>query len=442
MNRTPIETNRRTALKLGVGALSAGSMLLAAPRTLLAAPDPVLGIPEVTVRWGALPFPNHCWTVLAARKGFLSDVGITMTGGDATATPRIVNEKQVIPELQNGELDVSGHYFGGIIQALDKLPDARPFWCYAYFQGRTILAAKDSPYKTVGELLGQGMSWADAAKQAIGQMKGKRLALLNEPSATPFVEFALAQGGLTLQDVTTIPIENPKIVQLALANQLDFASPNGAAQIYQLQYQAGWKPIIDMPLMIKSMPNGPAALSDFLNYDLQMCMADYLEKNRETIFRACSALYRTLEFMFGPSQKEALTAYAPFINATVGAQLDATSLKFIFEELDPFFRWDRQEEIWTKTDSPLYYRNIFEPQIARLIKSGALPDQKYDLDKIFAAKGIWEEMRDLKASTESQLVKGSQGLDTKHKALFDAAQQHHGWYNFLDSARLAKAAFG
>ena len=126
----------------------------------------------------------------------------------------------------------------GIIQALDKLPDARPFWCYAYFQGRTVLVPKDSHYKTVGELLSQGVNWADATKQAIGQMKGKRLGLLNEPSATPFVEFVLAQGGLTLQDVVTIPVENPKIVQLALASQLDFASPNGAAQIYQLQYRA------------------------------------------------------------------------------------------------------------------------------------------------------------------------------------------------------------
>ena len=194
--------------------------------------------------------------------------------------------------------------------------------------------------------------------------------------------------------------------------------------------------------MIKSMPNGPAALSDFLNYDLQMCMSDYLEKNRDTVFRVCGALYRTLEYMFGPDQKQALTEYAPFINATVGAQLDATSLKFIFEELDPFFRWERQEEIWTKADSPLYYRNIFEPQIARLIKSGALPDQKYDLDKIFAAKGIWEEMRAMKATTESLLAKGSGGLDGKQKAQFDAARQHHAWYNFLDSSRLAKAALG
>jgi ABC-type nitrate/sulfonate/bicarbonate transport system substrate-binding protein len=437
-----IGASRRTALKLGIGALSAGGMLLVDPRAVLAAPDPSLGIPQVSVRWGALPFPNHCWTVLAGRKGFLADVGITMTGGAAADSPRIVNEKQVIPELQNHELDVSGHYFGGIIQALDKLPDARPFWCYAYFQGRTVLVPKDSHYKTVGELLSQGVNWADATKQAIGQMKGKRLGLLNEPSATPFVEFVLAQGGLTLQDVVTIPVENPKIVQLALASQLDFASPNGAAQIYQLQYQAGWKPLIDMPLMIKSMPNGPAALSDFLNYDLQMCMSDYLEKNRDTVFRVCGALYRTLEYMFGPDQKQALTEYAPFINATVGAQLDATSLKFIFEELDPFFRWERQEEIWTKADSPLYYRNIFEPQIARLIKSGALPDQKYDLDKIFAAKGIWEEMRAMKATTESLLAKGSGGLDGKQKAQFDAARQHHAWYNFLDSSRLAKAALG
>src|SRR5687767_12184302 len=94
--KSSFDASRRAVVK-GFGALGASALALSNSPFALAQSDPAAGIPEVTLRWGALPFTNHAWPVLASRKGFLKDVGITMTGGDLPGTPRIINEKQVIP---------------------------------------------------------------------------------------------------------------------------------------------------------------------------------------------------------------------------------------------------------------------------------------------------------------------------------------------------------
>jgi len=433
--------DRRRLLQLGAAsmAMAAGAGL---PMRAFAGPDPSLGIPSVTLNWGSLPFTNHAWHVLASRLGYLADVGITMAGGEQPGTPRIVNERQVIPQLENQELDVSGHYFGGIVQALDRLPDARVFLSYGFAQGRAILCAPDSGFKTVRELLEEGKSWDEATAEAIAQMRGRKLGMLNEPSARPFIEFCLSTGGLTLDDIETVPLEDPRTVQLALGGQLDFAAPSGFVQVYQLQQQAGWKPLIDQPLLMSSLPTGRERLSEYLNYDLIMCTAGFLEANRDTILRTCSAMYRTLDAMFGPDQMEVLSDYAPFINSITGASIDVDAIKYIFEDLDPFLDFDAQAQFWEDESSPLYYRTVVDPQIVRLIADGVLPDQDYDLDTVFASKGIWQEMRDLKARTEELAAQFDPDSGAEAQALYDAAMQHHGWRNYLDSARLMQLALG
>lgn len=433
--------DRRRLLQLGVASVAAAAAA-GLPLRAFAAPDPSLGIPAATMNWGSLPFTNHAWHVLASRMGYLADVGITMAGGEQPGTPRIVNERQVIPQLENRELDVSGHYFGGIVQALDRLPHARVFLSYGFAQGRAILCAPDSGFKTVSELLAEGKSWDEATAEAIGQMRGRRLGMLNEPSARPFIEFCLSTGGLTLDDIETVPLEDPRTVQLALGGQLEFAAPSGFVQVYQLQHQAGWKALIDQPLLMASLPTGRERLSEYLNYDLLMCTESYLAENHDTVLRACSAMYRTIDAMFGPDQMAVLGEYVPFINSITGASIDADAIKYIFEDLDPFLSFDAQSQFWEDESSPLYYRTIVDPQIARLIADGVLPDQDYDLDVVFACKGIWLEMRALKAQTDELAAQFDPATEGEKRAFYDAAMQHYGWHNYLDAARLMQQAVG
>ena len=430
--------NRRNLMKLGLlGGVAIGGLPPLA-RIATAQDLPSIELEKVSVRWGSLPSTNQAWVVLGSQKGFLEDVGISMANG----VPKIVQEPQAIAQVNNDELDICGHYFGGIIQALNRVDNIRPFFCYSYFQGRTILSPPDAGIKSVEEFLNEGMSWSEAANAAMAQIKGQQFAIMNAPSVLPWINLALEQGGLKLEDTEAIPLEDPRVVQLALSGQVNFASPAGAVQIYQLQHQAGWKSLIDMPLMVESMPEGKAALSDFLHYDLIMCTEDYLNGNTETIYRATTAMFRTLDYMFGPDRMTAYAEYAPFINAANGSNLDAVAIRYIFDVMDPFFPFSDQEVIWENADSPLYYKNIYEPQIQRLIENGTLPDRTYDLDKMFVAKSIFEDLRDMKKSSEAILAKVDDSLEGEKRAIVEAAVQHFKNFNYYDSDRLLRSVHG
>ncbi|PZQ47267.1 MAG: hypothetical protein DI556_17485 [Rhodovulum sulfidophilum] len=398
----------------------------------------VPAIPETTVRFGGFAVTNHCWTVLAAQKGFLKDNGITMAGG----VPKSLLETQVVPQLMNGELDITSYWFGLAIQQLDRVPDLHPILVYSYFQGSTIVG-DPAKYKSVDEFMAEGMAWPEAAKAAIEQMRGKKFAITASPSTHPWNEFALGLGGMTMADTDTIPVEDPKAVQLAISNGIDFAAPGGAVQIYQLQFQAGWKPIMSTRQMVKYMASGTGSpLNSLLNYDLIQTTGAYLENNRDTVYRFVGGMYRTLDYIFGPNQTQALTEYAPFINAQTGAQMDAESIKFIFEDLDPFFQWKDQSKVWEDESYALNYKNIYTYQIQQFVKAGTIPDEPYDLDRIFAAKGIWQEMAGMKDRTEALLgkVSATDTVGPERQALIDQAKAHLANFNFLDAERFAQAA--
>lgn len=422
---------RRKVLKTGA-ALAAASAF--PPVWARAATTPA--IPETTVRFGGFAVTNHAWTVLASQKGYLADNGITMAGG----VPRSLLETQVVPQLMNGELDITSYWFGLAIQQLDRVPNLHPILVYSYFQGSTIVGNPDL-YKSVDEFIEEGMDWPEAAAAAVEQMRGKRFAITASPSTYPWNEFALGLGGMSMADTETIPVEDPRAVQLAISNGTDFAAPGGAVQIYQLQFQANWKPIISTRQMVKYMPSGTGSvLNSLLNYDLIQTTSEYLENNRDTVYRFVSAMYRTLDYIFGPDQTQALNEYAPFINAQTGAQMDAESIKFIFEELDPFFQWKDQSSVWEDESYALNYRNIYTYQIQQFVNAGTIPDQDYDLDRIFAAKGIWQDMVGMKERTEAMLARVNGSVGPERQVLLDQARAHLANFNFLDAERFAQAA--
>lgn len=425
--------SRRTLLK-GVGA-TATAAAFATPHWAMASGVPQ--IPQVNVRFGGFAVTNHMWTVLASQKGFLADVGITMEGG----VPRALNETQVVPQLLNGEMDITSYWFGLAIQALDRVPNLHPVMVYSFFQGNTIVGNPDKGFKSVDEFMEEGMAWEEAASAAVNQIKGQKFAVTASPSTYPWNEFALKLGGLSMRELDTIPVEDPKAVQLAINNQIDFAAPGGAVQVYQLQFQAGWKPIMSTRQMLKHMPSGTgSALNSLLNYDLIQTTTGYLENNRDTVYRFVGAMFRTLDYIFGPNQAQALAEYAPFINAQTGAEMDVKSIKFIFEELDPFFQWKDQVKIWEDRTYPLHYRNIYEYQIAEFVKSGTIPDMEYNLDNIFQAKSIWKEMDEMRIKSETLMAKMTGNIAPDRQELLDKAKFHHANFNFLDAQRFAEAA--
>jgi hypothetical protein len=333
-------------------------------------------------------------------------------------------------------------YVGLVTSAIDKLPDIKPFLVYSYWAGNTILTAPDSGFKTVDDFLAEGLPWEDAAKAAMAQLQGQEIVVPPNPSTYPWMNLAYGFAGLTMDDSQIVALEDPKAVQLAVSGRIQFAAPGGAVQIYQLQNQAGWRPLMSTGQMLANVPAGPGSqINNVLNYDLMITTQSYIDENRDTVLRLCSAMYRTIDYMFGPEQEKALSEYAPFINTHAGSSLDAASIKFIFEVLDPFFTFSQQEQVWNDPNYPLYYRNIYEYQLAEYRKAGTIADQDYDLDSFFQARGIYMQMKEQKAKADQLMAafKG-QSLSEERQSLVALAEQHYGWYNFLDAVRYLEAA--
>lgn len=418
---------------------AAGALAVSPATRVFAQATTMPSIPDVTVRHGVVAYTNHAWTVLAARKGYLADVGITMDGG----APKVLRDQQMVPMLQNGEIDITTMYFGLITQALDKVTNIKPALVYSYWQGNTILTSPNLGFKSVDEFMDEGMGWEEAAAAAVQQMRGEKFTVTANPSTYPWNNFALGLGGLSMEDTEAVPIEDPKAVQLAVSDQVPFAAPGGAVQIYQLQYQAGWKPVMSTRQMVEHMAGGAgSSINNLLNYDVMQCTEEYAAQNRETLMRWCSAMYRTMDYMFGPQQQQALSEYAPFINANAGSQIDWEAIKFIFEVLDPFYQWKDQAPIWEDPDYSLHYRNIYNFQLDKYIADGTLPDQEYDIEGLFLAKSLFTEMREMKTQTEALFAKAEDGgtLSDERQTIADAARTHYDNFNYLDSLRFMEAA--
>jgi ABC-type nitrate/sulfonate/bicarbonate transport system substrate-binding protein len=439
--------SRRTAGIDRRGFLKGGASTLASVG--LAASDLVHGfparaatvpsIPKKTVTLGTMPFTNHCWVVLMGRKGYLDDVGISLDPVD----PKVILEHHAIPQLQNGEIDMTTAYVGLITASIDKLPDIKPFHVYSYWAGNAILANPESGIKTVDEFIAEGLPWDDAARQTMAQLKGKQITVPVDPSTYPWMNLAYSFADLTMDDSEVIRIEDPKAVQLGLAGRIPLAAPGGAVQIYQLQFQAGGKVVMSTGQMAKYVPTGTGTdINNVLNYDLFITTQSYIDDNRDTILRMSGVIYRTLDYIFGPQQDEALKTYVPFINAHAGSNLDSEAIKYIFEEVDPFYLWRDQERIWTDRSYSLNYLNIYEYQLKKYREAGTIADRDYDLDDFFQAKGIWEEMRNYKENAERLLQKAAtEQLSPDRQDLVNLAQRHYEIYNYLDASRFAEAAF-
>lgn len=430
--------SRRQLVQLTGGALGASLVAQAPPVRISVRAAQAPTIPDVTVRLATVAFTNEAWPIIGIRSGFFKDVGIDIQPPDS----KVILLQQTVPQLQNNEIDITTMYLGLLIPTLDKITNIKPFQIYSYWQGNAILTPADSAYKTVDDFVAEGMEFPDAARATMEQLKGKQVSVPPQITTRPWMDLVYGFADMKLEDSELLIIEDQKAVQLGLSGRLDFAAPAGAVQIYQLQFQANWRPVISTAQIIKYTPGGTGTdINSVLGYDVFAATQEYLDANHDTVLRFCSAVYRTLDYMFGPDQAEALAIEVPFINANAGSNLDVPAVKYIFEEVDPFFTWDKQAGVWEDAANPLQYANIYSYQINEFVESGALPDQDYNLDEFFQAKTLWQEMRDLQLKADELMQQAeAEQLSDDRAALVQTAQDWYGKFNFLDAVRNLEAA--
>ena len=437
INRPRPSVSRRHLVQLAGGAVSASIVAHASPSrlTVRAAQEPT--IPNATVRLATVAFTNEAWPIIGIRSGFFQDVGIEIQPPDS----KVILLQQTVPQLQNNEIDITTMYLGLLIPTLDKITNIKPFQVYSYWQGNAILTPADSPYKTVDDFVEEGMEFEDAARATIEQLRGKQVSVPPQITTRPWMELVYGYADMELEDSELLIIEDQKAVQLGLSGRLDFAAPAGAVQIYQLQFQADWRPVISTAQILKYTPGGTGTnINSVLGYDVFAATQEYLDANHDTVLRFCSAVYRTLDYMFGPEQEAALALEMPFINANAGSDLDVPAIKYIFEEVDPFFEWEKQADIWEDTSNPLHFNNIYTYQVNQFVESGALPDQDYNLDEFFQAKSLWQEMRDLQLKADELMQQAeTEQLSDDRAALVQTAKDWYSKFNFFDAVRFLEA---
>jgi len=429
--------DRRSFMKLAGGTALGAALIDLNPRAIdkafAAAPD----IPAIKARFAMVSYPNHTWPIIGVRNGFFQDVGISLDPADG----RIVFENQTVPLLQNKEEDVSTIFVGVLTPVLDKIKTIRPFLVHSYWQGNTILTGP-SGFKTLDEFMAMGKSFPEAAKLTVEQLKGQKLTVPPTISTRPWLEFIYSFAGMKLEDSDLVILEDPNAVQLAVSGGVPFSAPAGAAQIYQLQYQANWRPLISTRQLVKYAggPDG-APVQKILNFDGFAATTDYIAANRDTIHRFNSVLYRTMAAMFGPDQRAELEKQVPFVNAANGSSLDAPAIKFIFTELDPFFPWDAQARLWKDVGDPLYYKNVYDYQVKKFIEDKTIAPGDYDLDALFPARAIWMEALAMREKAAALAEKASSAkLPDDKKALAEAGKAWAAKLNFLDATRFLEAS--
>jgi ABC-type nitrate/sulfonate/bicarbonate transport system substrate-binding protein len=430
--------DRRRMLKLMGGGAAGAALLNLAPGSIATALAAAPKIPAVTARFSMVSYTNHTWPIIGIRNGFFDDVGITLQPTDG----RIIFENQTVPLLQNGEVDLSTIFVGVLTPALDKIKNIHPFLIHSYWQGNTILTGPNSGFKTVDDFMSEGKTFLEAAKLTVEQLKGQKLTVPPTISTRPWLEFVYGFAGMKLEDSDLVILEDPNAVQLAVSGGAPFCAPAGAVQIYQLQFQAKWRPLISTRQMVKyAGGQGGAPVQKILNYDGFAATSDYIAANKDTIHRLNSALYRTMAGIFGPNEMTELNKQVPFVNAANGSSLDAEAIKFIFAQLDPFFPWEAQTRLWAETGDPLYYKNVYTYQIQKFIDDKTIAPGKYDLDEFFVAKSIWQEAMDMKATAASLAAKADAAkLPDANKALAEAGKAWSERYNYLDAVHFLQAA--
>jgi hypothetical protein len=247
---------------------------------------------------------------------------------------------------------------------------------------------------------------------------------------------------VTYSDFKGQVLEDVKMVELALANRVEFVSPSGGPQVTRL-LRDGWVPVV---LMRDYFDRGKTeALETIVGSSGWGVREDWLKENHDTVLRAVSVMFRIIDEKKA-NRLEAAKIQIPFLNSIAGTDFKPEDSQFLDEFIDPFYTFEEQESFWVNETDPLYYKNNIGAHIAFLLKQGTLKED-HDPDELIVADDIWKELDELRGKTErlfqevDDLLENASG--EKEAAARERLQQARKFYDardYLDSFRFATAA--
>src|SRR5690348_4818783 len=137
-----------------------------------APPEPGTEIPAADVRFGMRPYADNTFYVVAMKKGWFKDVGITIQPPPLGLK---VTDTNVVALLLNGQLDISSEFCPLIMPTYKT---AHTLKCVAFtdnFLGEAILANPRLGLKSFKDYIAQGMNFEQAIHAALAPLDGKTL---------------------------------------------------------------------------------------------------------------------------------------------------------------------------------------------------------------------------------------------------------------------------
>ena len=395
-------------------------------------------IPEVEVSLGMRPVANDLIFVAGIKLGYFGDVGITIT---PEPYGRKVLFDQAIPLLINKQIDMQALYPPDVIAAMDSVKNIRFIALTDLFQGFAILAHPDTGAKTVNDFMDEGMSFEDAMKATMGQLKGKKFATAPNIDNRIFLDTVFSLGGMDMTadtDLVITPDGNAQ--QLASSGQLQYQSPDGAPFTAQLR-GAGWIPLVTPIDVLTHMPAGPGSPTAALVGTPGVATdADWARENPETVIRFLSVMFRIIRDEKSDPE-HVLGSMLDYVNAFAGTTLDIEGLKLTIDALSPLSDFAFQENYCDNTESALYYRTAFDAAAKFNMDKGVLPEAEYDADDLIWACDAYHDMVELKAASDELMSKvGGMELANDKQSLVESAKAQYDNFNYLDAYRLLSAA--
>lgn len=445
-------TRRRKTLQGGILLLVASAVLVAAlpasgakdskavraaapsDRYVPAQPEPGTAIPEASVRFGMRPYADNTFYVVAMKKGWFKDVGITITPQPYGLK---VTDAVVTSLLLKQGLDISSEFGPLLLPVLKTENVLRLVGFVDTFQGWAVLANPKLKLKTVQDYMKEGLAFRAALRKALEPVSKSTLVVAPQISARPFVQIAFKLAGLPLPKFQVL--DDSKSLVLAKAGRIDFATPEGAP--ITLTYEnAGWAPLVSPIDILQNEPGGPNSEIEPLAATVGLAAhAEYVNTHQTTVLRFLSVVFRTIEQI--QKNPPILALMAPYLNSVAGTNLDWRGIKKTLEVLDPLSNFQYQTNYCFKPKSALFYGNAYNAFIRALEDQKVLDRGKYKADDVIWACKLYRELTNYKSKTDAVLKQLSgKSLSADKKALVAKAKQYYGWYDFLDAYRFAKAA--
>jgi ABC-type nitrate/sulfonate/bicarbonate transport system substrate-binding protein len=403
-------------------------------------------IPQRDVKFAFYPCcADNAFFTVGIQKGFFKDVGINIVPAEGHQYTLF---DQIVPSMQRGDQDASGMFIQGYLQTLNTFgQDIPPILFHDIYLGYAILKAPDNNAKTALDFMEEGMSFPDAAKAAVEQLRGEEV--FTPPHGTvqpPYPDVFLSYANMDYpKDLKLKFLEDPKIVELSTTpGRMKWAIPYAAPVLVQM-IREGWKPVINVNMIFANDNESDQAnrMRTLVGSSGVIAQRKWVEEDEDSVLRFLSAVYRTLDYVSDPATRDdGWKMIADLINATQGLKLIPEDIGTIFAEVDPLFPWDDQsKELWDDEKAPYHVRSSLETQINELIQNKTLPDKEYDLDRFLVAEKLFQRMKDLQSEADGLFDEAeSADLSGDKQNLVDEARKHYEWHNYLDAVRFLKAA--